>query len=452
MARNSFRYPDLIGIKRDGGSLTREQVKHFIDGVVSQDVHDSQLGAMLMAIFFNGMNEEEIIGLTDSMINSGESLSWPSEWEHLVVDKHSSGGVGDKVSLPLVPALAACGLKVPMISGRSLGFTGGTLDKLESIPGFRTALSKEEIFKVVDEVGCCIVAQTKSIVPADKIVYSIRDITGTVACIPLIASSIVSKKAAENLKALVLDVKCGKGCFNKTMEVAEELANSMVRVGEGLGIKTTAFITEMDNPIGKAVGNSVEVAEALQCLDGNGPADLEELVCKQAGELLVLGKIVASFDEGYQKILSVLRDGSAKKKFKEMIIAQGVDKSVAETFCSAPNVFDVLPLSKYKTEINVDSEGVITAINAEVCAQVTTALGAGRTKPGEPVLHDVGIHIHNRVGDHVSVGDTCMTVYHKHELLEDGMKTQLANAITVSNPSNSSKLEKSRFLRKISNH
>eukprot|EP00795_Rhopilema_esculentum_P005197 gene5197-332_t len=295
MASASLRYPDLIGIKRDGGNLSPDQIAHFIRGIVEGNVHGSQLGAMLMAIYLKGMNHDETIGLTHSMLNSGEIFSWPDEWKHLVVDKHSTGGVGDKVSLPLAPALAACGLKVPMISGRSLGFTGGTLDKLESIPGFRTSLTKDEIINIVKEVGCCIVGQTESIVPADKILYSIRDITGTVACIPLVASSIISKKAAEKPKALVLDVKCGNGCFNKTKEVADALAKAMVLASNGLGIQTTAFITEMDNPIGRAIGNSVEVAESLECLHGKGPKDLKELICMQGRKINAFSQIIVIF-------------------------------------------------------------------------------------------------------------------------------------------------------------
>eukprot|EP00112_Aurelia_sp_Birch-Aquarium-sp1_P026079 Seg9010.2 transcript_id=Seg9010.2/GoldUCD/mRNA.D3Y31 product="Thymidine phosphorylase" protein_id=Seg9010.2/GoldUCD/D3Y31 len=450
MASNSIRYPDLIALKRDGGSLTKDQINHFIDGVVNGHIHGSQIGAMLMAIFLKGMNHEETIGLTHSMMNSGEKLSWPDEWNDLVVDKHSSGGVGDKISLPLAPALAACGMKVPMISGRSLGFTGGTLDKLESIPGFRTNFTSAEIKKMIDNVGCCIVGQTQSLVPADKVLYSIRDITGTVACIPLVASSIVSKKAAESLRALVLDVKCGMGCFNKTREVADTLANAMVTVSAGLGIKTTAFITEMDNPIGKAVGNSVEVAESLDCLNGKGPEDLLELVCKQGGELLFLANKASSSEEGHDKILSTLTDGSAMLKFKQMMQAQGVEEGIAEKLCNGKgNYYDILPLSIHKTEISAQATGVLTAIDALCCAEVTAALGAGRTKPGEPVLHNVGLYFHCRVGDVVKAGVSLVTVYHKNEKLEKGFEDRLKNVFTIDSSVQKAKEIQSRVLHVV---
>eukprot|EP00794_Sanderia_malayensis_P012647 gene12647-13946_t len=445
---SEFRFPDLISSKRDGKKLSKEEITHFINGLVNGEVHSTQTGAMLMAIFLKGMDRDETINLTHAMLHSGEVLTWPTEWQDVIVDKHSTGGVGDKISLPLAPALAACGMKVPMISGRSLGFTGGTLDKLESIPGFNTGLERSEVMKVLDLVGCCIIGQSESFVPADKIMYSARDVTATVACLPLVCSSIISKKAAEGLKALILDVKVGNGSFTKTRESAQSLAEAMVATSNGLGIKTTAIITEMDNPIGKSVGNSIEVAEAIDCMNGRGPHDLRELVCEEGGELLWLANKASSAKQGCDLIRESLDNGCALNKFKEMIKMQGVSSEIADELCckDKTNHFSILPLSNNKTDLKIGLNGVVASINSLCCAEVSSAMGAGRTIPGEKVSHDVGLKLHVSVGDCVAAGDVWATVYHKHPQLESKHEEKLQSAIVIDSSVNSPIARKTRIV------
>ena len=277
---------DIIALKRDGYPLCYEDLEIWIQRVLNQEVTPAQLGAWLMSVYIQGLNPEETANLTKIMTKSGDTLIWPAEWKSILVDKHSTGGVGDKVSLVLAPALAACGRKVPMISGRGLGITGGTLDKLESIPGYNVTLSADEILEGLKQVGCLIAGQTGSIAPADKILYACRDNTNTVGNLSLQTSSILSKKAAENISSLVLDVKYGKGCYQPTKEYAERVATSLVTVSKSMGIRTAAVISKMDDPLGKHIGNALEVAESIECLKGYGPHDLEELVVKQGGLLL----------------------------------------------------------------------------------------------------------------------------------------------------------------------
>ncbi|XP_045118976.1 thymidine phosphorylase-like isoform X2 [Portunus trituberculatus] len=315
-----WRVADLLATKMEGGHFTEEQVACIIQMVTDGSMDDCQLGALLVAVKVFGMNPEEVVALTRYMRDSGRVFEWPQEWK--TVDKHSTGGVGDKVSLPLVPSLAALGLHVPMISGRGLEHTGGTLDKLESIPGYRVALSEEEMRAALSEAGGCIVGQTSNITPADKRMYAARDITATVNSLPLIVSSIISKKAAGGMKALVLDVKYGDSAFMKTVEEARTLAKAMVDVSGGLGIKTTALVTEMSNPIGKAIGNALEVMEALECLRGQGPADLKELVVHLGGELVAAGGLASSAEEGQRAVERVLSDGSALASFRKMLVMQ----------------------------------------------------------------------------------------------------------------------------------
>ncbi|CAI9582632.1 unnamed protein product [Staurois parvus] len=291
-----------------------------------------------MAIRLCGMNSEETMTLTKEMVASGCVLTWPEEWRGLLVDKHSTGGVGDKVSLPLAPALAACGCKVPMISGRGLGHTGGTLDKLESVPGFSSRHSPEQMLEILHSVGCCIVGQSENLVPADKILYEMRDVTATVDSLPLITASVMSKKVAESLSALILDVKFGEAAQSPTIEDARRLAHSLVSVGVSLGIPTIALITNMDNPIGHCVGNSLEVIEALKCLEGKGPEDLRELVTRTGGYLLWLCGQAVSDSQGAEKIAKVLDDGSALQCFRKMMEAQGVQPDIARSLNSNSNL------------------------------------------------------------------------------------------------------------------
>ncbi|KAK5896257.1 hypothetical protein CgunFtcFv8_009877 [Champsocephalus gunnari] len=326
---------DLIRKKRDGKMLANEEIKTFIDAVTNKTIQDCQTGAMLMAIWQKGMVPEEVETLTREMMSSGEVMSWPKEWAGLVVDKHSTGGVGDKVSLVLAPALAACGCKVPMISGRGLAHTGGTLDKLESIPGFNIHQSAAQILEILGSVGCCIVGQTETLVPADRVLYDLRDATSTVDSLPLITASIVSKKGAESLSALVLDVKFGRAALYKDLDSARELAQSLVHAGNLLGMRTAAALSCMDAVIGRCVGNSLEVMESLETLKGRGPEDLMELVTTLGGLLLQMTGSVSDLSEGRRKISDAVIGGAALSKFQAMMEAQGVANETARVKESA---------------------------------------------------------------------------------------------------------------------
>ncbi|XP_031552709.1 thymidine phosphorylase-like [Actinia tenebrosa] len=426
-----FRVTDLIATKRDGEALTRDQICFFASRVATGEISESQIGAMLMAIYLKGMNTEETVHLTDAMVKSGETLSWPEEWGNCIGDKHSTGGVGDKVSLPLAPALAACEVKVPMISGRGLGHTGGTLDKLESIPGFRVSLTPEEMKDVLKNVGCCIVGQNKSLVPADRVLYAVRDVTGTVDSDPLIASSIISKKVAESLTSLVLDVKCGRAAFAKTKERASVLARTLVNTCEKMGTRCKALVTSMDHPIGKTVGNSVEVAEAIQCLHGQGPDDLKELVCLLGGHLLnSLGKAHTP-EEGMESIKLTLSNGMAIKKFSEMLVAQGVSQEIADALCNPDtNPYKYIPLATKSYEVKAQKSGIIKDIDALECATLCGSLGAGRQKSTDKIDHGVGMVFNVRVGEYIKEGETWVVIYHSGNLTDENVKA-LQNSIVI---------------------
>ncbi|XP_057313478.1 thymidine phosphorylase-like isoform X1 [Hydractinia symbiolongicarpus] len=444
---SAYNFPGLIAQKQNAEILSKEEIQWFVSQVCNKSAHDAQIGAMLMAIFLKGMTREETAVLTECMTNSGEVLSWPDSWKHLVVDKHSTGGVGDKISLVLAPALAACGLKVPMISGRSLGFTGGTLDKLESIPGYNVLLSPSEMLEILENVGCCIVGQTEALVPADKSLYAIRDITSTVASQPLIVSSIISKKAAEGLSCLVLDVKFGCGSFQKTKAEAECLAAALTATSKAMGIKTTSFVTEMDQPLGSAVGNSVEVIEAIECLQGNGPADVLELVICQGGELLHLNEQVDSFEEGKRKIQDVLKNGAALLKFKQMIVAQGVDEKVGCELIENPR--NALPLSKHTTVLNAPKTGTVTNIDALTCAQVSAALGAGRSFPTDNVTHNTGLLLKISKGGFIEKGQPWVELFHVEDTMNSSLKKDLEDAITIDDDSTASKASENSRVHSI---
>ncbi|XP_045043192.2 thymidine phosphorylase isoform X2 [Desmodus rotundus] len=326
--------PELIRLKRDGGRLSEGDIKGFVRAVVDGSAQGAQIGAMLMAIRLRGMDLEETVALTQALANSGQKLEWPEAWRQQLVDKHSTGGVGDKVSLVLAPALAACGCKVPMISGRGLGHTGGTLDKLESIPGFIVIQSPEQMQGLLERVGCCIVGQSKKLVPADGVLYEARDVTATVDSLPLITASILSKKAVESLSALVVDVKFGGAAVFPSQTEARELARALVAVGAGLGLRVAAALTAMDNPLGRSVGHSLEVEEALLCLDGTGPPDLRDLVTRLGGALLWLSGQAEAEEEGAARVAAALNDGSARDRFERMLAMQGVDPGLARALCS----------------------------------------------------------------------------------------------------------------------
>uniref|UniRef100_A0A8C2HW49 Thymidine phosphorylase n=1 Tax=Cyprinus carpio TaxID=7962 RepID=A0A8C2HW49_CYPCA len=405
---NTISFPELIKLKRDGGQLSPAEIGVFVHGVTSRDIQDSQIGAMLMAIWQNGMTDEETVALTREMMNSGETFKWPKEW--LVIDKHSTGGVGDKVSLPLAPALAACGCKVPMISGRGLAHTGGTLDKLESICGFKVYQSVEQVKQILEDVGCCIVGQTENLVLADHVLYALRDATSTVDSQPLIISSIISKKGAEGLSALALDVKFGRAALYDFMKCIEIYT---INVGNKLGVKTGAVLSRMDSPVGQSVGNAVEVCEALECLKGRGSDDLKELVTTLGGHLLCMCGHSCTIESGKKEIALKLENGEALKKFEAMLVAQGVSADVAHSLCSnETDYFKHMKRAAHQTELEVPDNGAVLDIDGLALAEVLHKLGAGRTKSGEKIDHSVGAEILVKIGQQIQKGESWIRIHH----------------------------------------
>jgi pyrimidine-nucleoside phosphorylase len=387
---------DPIRRKRDGGALTRAEIERFVRGVTSGSVPDYQAAALLMAIYFRGMNADETAWLTGAMVASGERLDLGGI-RGRKVDKHSTGGVGDKTSLVLAPLAAACGLIVPMMSGRALGHTGGTLDKLEAIPGYRTRLSLEELRRALGSIGCAIVGQTDEIAPADRALYGLRDVTCTVDSIPLIAASIMSKKIAEGIDALVLDVKTGRGAFMREHWQARELAATMVEIGRSAGVATVAVITRMDAPLGGAVGNTLEVIEAIETLEGRGPADVEELVSELTARMLVLGGLSAALDEGKRQVRAALASGAGLARFREMIAQQGGDSRVVDD----PSM---MPMAKGRFVIHAPRRGILRALDANAVGRTAIALGAGRTRLDADIDRGVGVLVHARPGDALEQG------------------------------------------------
>ncbi|KAJ8373389.1 hypothetical protein AAFF_G00265770 [Aldrovandia affinis] len=429
---NPVSFPDLIRKKRNGERFTPEEIRTFVLAVKDKTIQESQIGAMLMAIWQKGMVAEETLALTREMMLSGEVMSWRKEWTGLVVDKHSTGGVGDKVSIPLAPALAACGCKVPMISGRGLAHTGGTLDKLESIPGFNIQQSVKQVEQILEDVGCCIVGQTENLVPADKVLYALRDATATVDSLPLIAGSIISKKGAESLSALVLDVKYGKAALYKDMGSARELAQWLVTVGNGLGIRTGAALSRMDSPIGRCVGNSLEVIESLECLKGHGPPDLQDLVTSLGGYLLWINEKAATMDSGKQEISRALESGAALRKFQAMLQAQGVSSENARSLCSTDcDYFQVLRRAHSQVELEAHAEGTVLEVNGMILAEVLHKLGAGRTKAGAPINHSVGAELLVTVGKQVKKGDVWVRIHYETPVLNAELQAYLQGALVI---------------------
>ncbi|KAM6418690.1 thymidine phosphorylase [Pluvialis apricaria] len=410
--------PALIRKKRDGEQLEEEEIQSFVRGVTDGTVQQGQIGAMLMAVRLRGMDAGETLALTRAMAGSGRALAWPPAWRGRLVDKHSTGGVGDKVSLALAPALAACGCKVPMISGRGLGHTGGTLDKLEAIPGFRVTQSPEEMQSILERVGCCIVGQSEELAPADRVLYSLRDVTATVDSLPLITASILSKKAAEQLSALVLDVKFGSAALYSTLESARELAHSLVGVGERLGIRTTAVLSRMDTPLGRCVGNALEVLEALECLDGGGPPDLRELVTSLGGLLVWQCGLAGDAEQGRERLGRALDDGSALRTFEAMLGAQGVPPPTAHRLCAgAPSERrQVLGQARVCEELPALQGGWVQAVEALPLARVLHELGAGRTRAGDPLNPRVGAEVLVGVGEHLQEGQPWLRLHHEGAL------------------------------------
>jgi len=386
--------PSLIERKREGGALSAEEIHALIAAFTCGDMPDYQMSALAMAVYFKGMSTEETAALTAAMLHSGSVLKWPAN-APMRVDKHSTGGIGDKTSLIIAPLLACDGVWVPMISGRGLGITGGTLDKLESIPGFRTQLSEEEIYHVVETFGCAMIGQTADICPADKKLYALRDVTGTVPSIPLITASILSKKLAEGLDRLVLDVKYGSGAFMKTNEAAHALAQSMVEVGRTLGVRASVRLSAMDEPTGEAAGNALEVAEAVRCLQGKGPPDLEEIVLDLCAAVSISSRA---------RLAAMLHDGSAWRKFQQMVAAQGGSVEALERM-------DQVQRAPVIVEMHAEHSGVITQMDARVIGQAVLELGAGRARADDPVDFAVGCDRLMKVGAEVRAGDVLLRVH-----------------------------------------
>ena len=408
-----------------------EAIRRLVQGVVDGSLSDDELAEWLRDVFHEGFSEQDTVALTEAMRDSGDVLEWGSDISDLVVDKHSTGGVGDKVSLVLAPALASCGLKVPMISGRGLGHTGGTLDKLESIPGFSVEMGISDIREQVEGIGVAMVGQSDALVPADRRMYAMRDITGTVASIPLITSSIISKKAAEGLSALVLDVKFGRAAFMREREHAEELARALVDAANGMGIATTAVLTSMEQPLGCAIGNSLEVLESVETLCGRGPEDLEELVCVQGGLLLQATGLAAGFEAGAVMIHDSLHDGSAFQRFREMVQAQGGDASVLDSDASLTRGLGLMGPELNTTELSSGSAGWVEDIDAMAIAEACLGLGAGRARLGDIVDRAVGAILEVQVGDRLEVGEPWMVLYHRGEM-DRGALEELLGSITLS--------------------
>lgn len=405
-----MRAVDIImkkrGFKETGaGVLSREEIEFLINGYVAGDIPDYQMSAWLMAVFFNGMTFEETAILTDVMLHSGSVMDL-SGIDGPFVDKHSTGGVGDKLSLPLAPIAAACGIKVPMMSGRALGHTGGTLDKLESITGYKTGLSVEQFRTYIQKTGFAMTGQTKEIVPADRLIYALRDVTATVESVPLITASILSKKVAEGAEALVFDVKCGNGAFMKTLPEAEALAKSLVGTGTAMGKKVIAMITNMYEPLGNTVGNFLEMEETYDVLKGVGPKDVTELTLQLAGWMLVLGGKAVSKEEGIQKAQEALQSGKPAELFLENITLQGGDRQQFVAECGKRR-------SNYACQIKAEQDGFIADIDAYQIGIAGVHLGVGRNKTTDDVCSDAGMIFHKRTGDAVKKGDPIMDVYGK---------------------------------------
>ncbi|XP_069909235.1 thymidine phosphorylase isoform X1 [Oryctolagus cuniculus] len=426
--------PELIRTKRDGGRLTEADIGGFVRAVVDRSAQDAQIGAMLMAIRLQGMDLEETSALTQALAKSGQQLEWPEAWHQQLVDKHSTGGVGDKVSLVLAPALAACGCKVPMISGRGLGHTGGTLDKLESIPGFSVLQSPEQMQALLEGVGCCIVGQSEQLVPADGILYAARDVTATVDSLPLITASILSKKAVEGLSALVVDVKFGEAAVFPSQEQARELARALVGVGAGLGLRVAAALTAMDNPLGRNVGHTLEVEEALLCLDGLGPPDLRDLVTRLGGALLWLSGQAEAQAEGAARVAAALDDGSARDRFERMLAGQGVDAGLAQALCSGTPAQrrQLLPCAQHQEELCSPADGTVERIRALALARVLHELGAGRSRAGQPLRHGVGAELLVTVGQRLRRGTPWLRVHLDQPALGGPQRRALQGALVLS--------------------
>ncbi|EES37308.1 pyrimidine-nucleoside phosphorylase [Staphylococcus epidermidis] len=417
-----MRMIDIIEKKRDGKSLTREEIEFFVNGYTRGEVPDYQASSLAMAIFFQDMNDEERAALTMSMVNSGERIDL-SDINGIKVDKHSTGGVGDTTTLVLAPLVAAVGVPVAKMSGRGLGHTGGTIDKLESVKGFNVEISEKDFIKLVNDNQVAVIGQSGNLTPADKKLYALRDVTGTVNSIPLIASSIMSKKIAAGADAIVLDVKTGSGAFMKTLDDAEALAHAMVRIGNNVGRNTMAIISDMSQPLGNAVGNALELKEAIATLKGNGPKDLTELVLTLGSQMVVLAEQAESLDEARQMLVDAIKTGKALNKFKTFLSNQGGDDSIVDS----P---EKLPSAKYQVEFKAKKDGFITEIIANEIGVASMMLGAGRQTKEDVIDLGVGIVLNKKVGEHVEKDENILTIHTNTKKIDD-ILNKLDNSITI---------------------
>ena len=417
-----MRMIDIIEKKRDGKSLTKEEIEFFVNGYTRGEVPDYQASSLAMAIFFQDMNDEERAALTMSMVNSGEKIDL-SDINGIKVDKHSTGGVGDTTTLVLAPLVAAVGVPVAKMSGRGLGHTGGTIDKLESVKGFNVEISEKDFIKLVNDNQVAVIGQSGNLTPADKKLYALRDVTGTVNSIPLIASSIMSKKIAAGADAIVLDVKTGSGAFMKTLDDAEALAHAMVRIGNNVGRNTMAIISDMSQPLGNAIGNALELKEAIATLKGNGPKDLTELVLTLGSQMVVLAEQATSLDEARQMLIDAIKTGKALNKFKTFLSNQGGDDSIVDS----P---EKLPSAKYQVEFKAKKDGYITEIIANEIGVASMMLGAGRQTKEDVIDLGVGIVLNKKVGEHVEKGENILTIHTNTKEIDD-ILYKLDNSITI---------------------
>ncbi|UNP78000.1 pyrimidine-nucleoside phosphorylase [Bacillus nitratireducens] len=417
-----MRMVDIIAKKRDGKELTTEEINFFINGYTDGSIPDYQASALAMAIFFKDMTDRERADLTMAMVESGETIDL-SAIEGIKVDKHSTGGVGDTTTLVLGPLVAALDVPVAKMSGRGLGHTGGTIDKLEAVEGFHVEITKEQFIDIVNRDKVAVIGQTGNLTPADKKIYALRDVTGTVNSIPLIASSIMSKKIAAGADAIVLDVKTGAGAFMKTEEDAKELAHAMVRIGNNVGRQTMAVISDMSQPLGFAIGNALEVKEAIDTLKGEGPEDLTELVLVLGSQMVVLAKKANTLEEAREMLIEVMKNGKATEKFKEFLSNQGGDSSIVDN----PGK---MPQAKYVIDVPAKTSGVISNIVADEIGIAAMLLGAGRATKEDEIDLAVGLMLRKKVGDAVKEGEPFVTIYANRENVED-VKAKIYENISI---------------------
>ncbi|MES5956550.1 MULTISPECIES: pyrimidine-nucleoside phosphorylase [Bacillus] len=406
-----MRMVDLIAKKRDGHALTTEEINFIVEGYTNGDIPDYQVSSLAMAIFFQDMNDQERADLTMAMVNSGDTIDL-SAIEGVKVDKHSTGGVGDTTTLVLGPLVAALGVPVAKMSGRGLGHTGGTIDKLEAVPGFHVEIENAEFMRLVNENKIAVIGQSGNLTPADKKLYALRDVTATVNSIPLIASSIMSKKIAAGADAIVLDVKTGAGAFMKTDEDAKRLAEAMVRIGNNVGRNTMAVISDMSQPLGEAIGNALEVQEAIDTLQGKGPKDLEELCLTLGSQMVYLAGQASSLEDAREKLIEVMNNGKALESFKTFLSAQGGDASVVDD----PSK---LPQAQFKIEVEAKEDGYVSEIVADEIGTAAMLLGAGRATKESEIDLAVGLMLRKKVGDSVKKGESLVTIYANRENVED---------------------------------